>query len=84
MIRRSSAPLHSHFRLAEASALAPAPGDPEEDPRTDQQPRRPSLPGSGVLAALGTTRVGTSSRLPIEGGGSGFSIPVQCKIGKEC
>lgn len=49
-----------------------------------EQPRRPSLPGSGVLAALGTTRVGTSSRLPIEGGGSGFSIPVQCKIGKEC
>lgn len=49
-----------------------------------EQARRPSLPGSGVLAALGTTRVGTASRLPVDGGGSGFSMPVQCKIGQGC
>lgn len=49
-----------------------------------EQARRPSLPGSGRLHALGTTRVGTASRLPVEGGGSGFAMPVQCKIGKGC
>lgn len=48
-----------------------------------EQPRKPSV-GGGELKALGTTRVGTASRLPVEGTGAGFTMPVQCKIGRAC
>lgn len=49
-----------------------------------EQRRKTTDTSGGELHALGTTRVGRATRLPIEGGGSGFTMPVQCKLGKIC